>query len=258
MSEAHRNASTASSMERRTCWPLPVFKRRHQRRRDRLRRRHGRQLVGQHRADEARALPRRSRACTRRQARERLHDRIVDRLPGVGALLAEAVDRDVDDLPAPPRGSPPRRCRAARPRRGGNSAPARRRSQHSRFTSSTPSAVFRSMVTERLLRLRLRNEAEKPLLAVAVGARVVACRGSSTLITSAPWSARIMVAHGPDSIEVRSTTRMPANGPMINVLQTQDAFDWLTIGFATAAGTTGISLSASGGIRFLRASASSM
>ena len=39
-------------------------------------------------------------------------------------------------------------------------------------------------------------------------------RGSSTLITSAPWSARIMVAHGPDSIEVRSTIRVPASGPI--------------------------------------------
>src|SRR5215469_14059083 len=36
---------------------------------------------------------------------------------------------------------------------------------------------------------------------------------SSTLITSAPRSPRIIVANGPDSARVRSSTRMPASGP---------------------------------------------
>ena len=84
MSEAHRNASTASSMERRTCWPLPVFSLRHQRRGDGLRRRDRGQLVGQHRADEAR--PRRVRAALHAgEARQRLDDGVVGRLLGVGA-----------------------------------------------------------------------------------------------------------------------------------------------------------------------------
>src|SRR6516162_760301 len=36
---------------------------------------------------------------------------------------------------------------------------------------------------------------------------------SSTLITSAPRSPRIIVANGPDSALVRSSIRMPASGP---------------------------------------------
>src|SRR5688572_7427572 len=35
----------------------------------------------------------------------------------------------------------------------------------------------------------------------------------STLITSAPWSARIWVHNGPTTTEVRSTTRTPSSGP---------------------------------------------
>src|ERR1700748_2756465 len=37
--------------------------------------------------------------------------------------------------------------------------------------------------------------------------------GRSTVITSAPCWARIMVAKGPDRFIVRSTTRTPASGP---------------------------------------------
>ena len=42
----------------------------------------------------------------------------------------------------------------------------------------------------------------------APAARLVA-RGGSTLITSAPWSARICVQYGPPSTRVRSITRRP-------------------------------------------------
>src|SRR6185312_8312510 len=37
----------------------------------------------------------------------------------------------------------------------------------------------------------------------------------STLITSAPWSDRIMVQYGPPSTRVRSTTLMPASAPAV-------------------------------------------
>ena len=37
--------------------------------------------------------------------------------------------------------------------------------------------------------------------------------GGSTLITSAPWSASIIVAKGPDTMAEASTTRTPASGP---------------------------------------------
>src|SRR5262245_11244114 len=37
-------------------------------------------------------------------------------------------------------------------------------------------------------------------------------------MTSAPWSARIMVAQGPESIEVKSTMRMPSSGPAASVM----------------------------------------
>ena len=43
--------------------------------------------------------------------------------------------------------------------------------------------------------------------------RVWSPAGASTLITSAPWSARIMVVSGPETIVVRSTTRYPSSGP---------------------------------------------
>ena len=83
-----------------------------------------------------------------------------------------------------------------------------------RFRISRPSPVLRSRVMERLLRLRLRNCAENPRCRLLSERVWSPCAGSSTLITSAPWSARIIVAHGPDSIEERSTTRMPAIGPI--------------------------------------------
>src|SRR5512146_2438002 len=37
--------------------------------------------------------------------------------------------------------------------------------------------------------------------------------GGSTLMTSAPWSPRIIVAKGPDMFAVKSTTVIPASGP---------------------------------------------
>src|SRR4029453_4946799 len=42
--------------------------------------------------------------------------------------------------------------------------------------------------------------------------------GGLTLITSAPWSARNIVANGPDTTLVRSMTRTPDNGPVMRRL----------------------------------------
>ena len=152
---------------------LAGLRRAHQRGGDRLRRRHGGQLVGQHGADEARALLV-GAGLHRRQAGEGLHDRIVDRLLRVGPLLAEAVDRDVDDVG---RHRADRRLVDAEPL---DHAGPEVLHQHvgaggqPLHAARHPAGVFRSMATERLLRLRFRNEAEKPFLPVAVGARVVA------------------------------------------------------------------------------------
>ena len=77
----------------------------------------------------------------------------------------------------------------------------------SRFSTSAPPGVFRSSTIERLLRLLLRNEAENPPRRFAAARVWSPPCGFSTLITSAPWSASSIVADGPDTIEVRSTTR---------------------------------------------------
>ena len=67
---------------------------------------------------------------------------------------------------------------------------------------------------ERLLRLLLRKEEARPR-APAETPRVWSppVAGFSTLTTSAPWSASIMVADGPETMPVRSMTRTPCSGP---------------------------------------------
>src|SRR5262249_31363003 len=75
--------------------------------------------------------------------------------------------------------------------------------------------------SERLPRLVEMNKAEN----WPVGStdwrlrRVMSPVGGSTLITSAPWSARNVVANGPDTTLVRSMTRTPDNGPVMRHLQ---------------------------------------
>ena len=64
---------------------------------DGLRGGYGGELVGQHRADQARAAVV-GAGLHRGEAREGLDDGIVGGLVGVGALLAEAVDGHVDDV----------------------------------------------------------------------------------------------------------------------------------------------------------------
>src|SRR6516162_11032120 len=88
------------------------------------------------------------------------------------------------------------------------SAPAESRSKASR-----PPAVFRSSTIERLLRLLLRKEAVNPARRSAPARVASPPSGASTLMMSAPWSPRIIVASGPATFDVRSTTRYPCNGP---------------------------------------------
>jgi hypothetical protein len=84
------------------------------------------------------------------------------------------------------------------------------------FRISRPSGCLRSTDSERLPRLVEMNRAEN----WPVGStdwrlrRVMSPPGGSTLITSAPWSARNIVANGPDTTLVRSMTRTPDNGPV--------------------------------------------
>ena len=46
----------------------------------------------------------------------------------------------------------------------------------------------------------------------------------STLITSAPWSPRSIVAVGPDTIAVKSTTFIPFNGPLFFIISSEMKF----------------------------------
>src|SRR5205807_4202566 len=83
----------------------------------------------------------------------------------------------------------------------------------SRNNTSLALGCFRSRVIERLLRLLLRNPAVNPPRRLAPERVESPMPGASTLITSAPWSARIIVASGPETFEVRSTMRYPWSGP---------------------------------------------
>ena len=75
-----------------------------------------------------------------------------------------------------------------------------------------PSAVLRSTQSERFERLQDRKVADMPRWMTPYW-RMMSPAGASILITSAPWSASIMVATGPETMVVRSSTRMPSSGP---------------------------------------------
>src|SRR5688572_29825217 len=82
------------------------------------------------------------------------------------------------------------------------------------FSAARPAGCFRSSTTLRLLRLRCSNFAPMPgVTDFPFITRTRSPAFDSTLITSAPWSARIWVASGPTTTEVRSTTRTSSRGP---------------------------------------------
>src|ERR1019366_5122407 len=91
-----------------------------------------------------------------------------------------------------------------------------------RFNACFADGSRRSRAIERLLRLVFKNAAESPLRRLLAERVASPPSGFSTLITSAPWSARIMVARGPETLEVRSTTRYPCKGPGILGFPTHD------------------------------------
>src|SRR5207253_2624247 len=81
--------------------------------------------------------------------------------------------------------------------------------------TSRPISLLISIDSERLPRLEEMNSAENspPLSMVARLRRVISPPIGSILSTSAPWSARNMVAYGPDTTPVKSRTRTPLSGP---------------------------------------------
>ena len=81
------------------------------------------------------------------------------------------------------------------------------------LTISIPSGVLVSTAIERLLRLLFKNEAENPPRRFESARVKSPPSGFSTFITSAPWSARIMVESGPDMTLVISIILKPARGP---------------------------------------------
>src|SRR5882724_4879787 len=81
--------------------------------------------------------------------------------------------------------------------------------------TSRPISLLMSIDSERLPRFEEMNRAENsPALSmVARLRRVMSPPIGSILSTSAPWSARNMVANGPDTTPVKSSTRTPLSGP---------------------------------------------
>lgn len=72
---------------------------------------------------------------------------------------------------------------------------------------------LRLSVIDLLLLLQHRNESVIPLTFLPT-CLINSPSIGSTLITSAPWSPKIIVAVGPDTIAVKSTTLIPDKGPL--------------------------------------------
>src|SRR5438046_6302433 len=81
--------------------------------------------------------------------------------------------------------------------------------------TSRPTSLLMSIDSERLPRFEEMNSAENsPALSIVARLRrVMSPPIGSILSTSAPWSARNMVANGPDTTPVKSSTRTPLSGP---------------------------------------------
>ena len=68
---------------------------------------------------------------------------------------------------------------------------------------------------QRLFLLITENIAAMPSRELPITLAKSPISGGSTFMTSAPWSAIIMPAKGPETVEVNSTTLYPSNGPDI-------------------------------------------
>src|SRR5690242_19342489 len=82
-----------------------------------------------------------------------------------------------------------------------------------RLSSSRPRGSRRFSATERLLRLITAKAGATPRLLPPIARVKSPIPGGSILITSAPWSPRIIVAIGPERFCVTSTIRIPLSGP---------------------------------------------
>src|SRR6202035_2439871 len=85
----------------------------------------------------------------------------------------------------------------------------------SRASTALPSLLRKLRESERLLRLKAAKYQERPSLIAPCARSGSPTPGVSTLITSAPISARIIVQNGPARMRVRSTTRIPESGTPI-------------------------------------------
>ena len=82
----------------------------------------------------------------------------------------------------------------------------------------------------RLLRFSARYIGPMPLLRLGPMLRTVSPSGDSTLMTSAPRSARICEANGPITTVVRSMILTPASGPApLTVLSLVELMCWLRV-----------------------------
>ena len=144
-------------------------------------------------------------------ANETLDHRIEHGPLAVGAVGAEPGDRAVDDIGiaggdgvevnAQPFDHPGRKFCTTTSLRSAKLS-----------TISTPSGVARSTARQRLPRLQF---AYSPRMWSGPVTRVSSPPIGSTLITSAPCSARIWVANGPATTWLRSSTLIPSSGPPI-------------------------------------------
>src|SRR5271163_3141121 len=87
----------------------------------------------------------------------------------------------------------------------------------SRLSSSRPRGSRRFSATERLLRLITAKAGATPRFVPPIARVKSPIPRGSTLITSAPSSPRIIVAIGPERFCVRSTMRIPLNGPFADL-----------------------------------------
>ena len=197
---------------------LPGFLARIERGADGLGGEHRRGLVADDGPDHLRTLGDRLRLDIGK-AGEALDDRVIDPLLDIGTAVADAADRDVDQ---------PRKPLAqfldaeAKPLHG---AGAKILHQHVRlrdqFGKHLAAAVGLDIDRERTLAAIGRDEQRREFAALVDGGglrRVMSPPIGSILRTSAPWSARNMVAYGPDTTPVRSRTRTPLSGPAMSIL----------------------------------------